>query len=290
MIYGNIVEKIEHFLDIHLFQYHGYYVDIQMILSSILIIIGTNILLKLVRRILLGSEKVTEEEIGMRHSLFALLKYFIWVLAFSFVLQVFGISLNIFLAGSAALLVGVGFGLQHIFNDLISGLFLLFERSVKVGDVMEVDGIIGKVQSISLRASVLLTREGVNIIVPNHKFITENVTNWSHNDFLKRFSIEVRVPYGSDIDTIKNLLLECSFDHPDVLQLEGRPTLAWLTDFGLHGQEWTLHFWSKNLWFIEGVRSDLRFSIAKALQAKGITIPLPQLDVQIKAPQKDGQL
>ena len=111
------------------------------------------------------------------------MRYFVWVFVISVSIVILGFDITLLVAGSAALLVGIGFGLQNIFSDLISGLFMLFERKVKVGDVMEVDNIVGKVKAINLRTSELLTRDGYNIIVPNHKFITENVVNWSHNSY-----------------------------------------------------------------------------------------------------------
>ncbi|NJO91557.1 MAG: mechanosensitive ion channel [Chloroflexia bacterium] len=222
-------------------------------------------------------------DVSRRTSIFQLTKYFIWVISLSIMFQAIGFSLSIFLAGSAALLVGIGLGLQQIFNDLISGLFILFEGTIKVGDIMEVDGIVGKVEKIQLRSTEFLSRDGMNIIVPNHKFITENVINWSFNNSFKRFDIEVGVAYGTDLEKVKNVLIACAASHPEVINADqAMHPLVRLVAFGDSSINFQLLFWSKNIFRIENTRSDLRFAIDKAFKENSINIPFPQRDIHIK--------
>jgi small-conductance mechanosensitive channel len=217
-----------------------------------------------------------------------LVKYFVWVIAVSLSVQMLGFDITLLVAGSAALLVGLGFGLQDIFSDIISGLFLLVERKVKTGDIMEVDGIVGKVQTIDLRTSVLLTREGYNIIVPNHKFITENVINWTHQAFDRRFHLEIGVSYNSDIDVVTTILLDCALLQKEVLrnEVEHNKPFVRLQQFGDSSLIFHLIFWTQDIFRVEQVKSDLRYRIFKAFHEKGISIPFPQRDIHIIQPAK----
>ena len=220
-------------------------------------------------------------EKGRRISIYHLIKYFAWVCVISLIITIAGSDITILIAGSAALLVGIGFGLQNIFSDLISGLFMLFERKVKVGDVMEVDNIVGKVQEINLRTSVLLTRDGYDIIVPNHKFITENVINWSHHSFDRRFQIEVGVSYESDIDLVTKCLLDCCNEQKELITTEEHKPNVRFSDFGDSALIFYLMFWTKDIFHVEQIKSQLRYRIFKSFRENKITIPFPQRDIHV---------
>lgn len=227
----------------------------------------------------------TEEEQARRSSVFQLIRYGIWIISITASLEAIGISISLLLAGSAALLVGIGLGVQQIFNDLVSGLFLLYEGTIKTGDIMEVDGIVGKVQVIKLRTTLFLSRDGVNVIVPNHKFITESVINWSHNNSYKRFEVSIGVVYGSDTERVRDILVGCALSHSDVISdREDMRPFARLMKFADNALEFQLFFWSENIFMIEHTRSDIRFAIAKAFSANKISIPFPQRDVHLIPP------
>jgi len=236
------------------------------------------------RKTFLNKRKLTVTEQGARTSLYQLSKYLLWVIAISVSIRILGFDVTLLVAGSAALLVGIGFGLQNIFSDIISGLFLLFERKVKVGDIMEVDTIVGKVQEINLRTSVLLTRDGYNIIVPNHKFITENVVNWTHQAFDRRFHLEVGVSYSSDIDVVTAVLIACALEQTEVIKDEAHKPFVRFQDFGESSLLFYLIFWTQDIFRVEQVKSELRYKIFKAFQHKGIVIPFPQRDIHITQP------
>lgn len=195
-----------------------------------------------------------------------------------------GINIQLLLAGSAALLVGVGLGLQQTFNDLISGLILLFEGSVAVDDIVEIEGIVAKVRRISIRVSEIETREGISILVPNSKLTNDNVINWSHNRSVTRFSLPVGVAYGSNTEKVKELLEHVAVNHPQVSAVQ-KPN-ARFVDFGDSALQFELIFWSDNMFIIEQTKSDIRYEIDRVFREEGITIPFPQRDIHIRTQQK----
>lgn len=269
------------FWDKILFKLGEFTITPAKIAATFLVIIITWFVLLLIRKILLHPKKMDATERGRRISAFQLLRYFVWVIVFSICIKIAGFDITILVAGSAALLVGIGFGLQNIFSDLISGLFLLFERKVKVGDVMEVDNIVGKVQAINLRTSVLLTRDGYDIIVPNHKFITENVINWSHNSYERRFQIEVGVSYGSDVELVTKCLLACANQHKELIKTEDHKPLVRFSDFGDSALIFYLMFWTKDIFHVEQIKSEIRYKIFQSFKDNKVTIPFPQRDVHV---------
>jgi len=176
--------------------------------------------------------------------------------------------------GAAALLVGLGLGLQQTFNDFFSGIILLFERTVELGDVLEVDGTVGTVKLIGLRTSILETRDNITVVVPNSKLVTNNVTNWSHFDKKVRFQVNVGVAYGSDTKLVKELLLKVAMENTAVLE-QPSPFVRF-TNFGDSSLDFELHFYSREFIDIEDVKSDLRFEIDTFFRENNVDIPFPQ--------------
>ncbi|MBT6234928.1 mechanosensitive ion channel [Bacteroidia bacterium] len=181
----------------------------------------------------------------------------------------------------APLLLGVGLGLQQVANDLVSGFILLVEPSIRVNDVVEVDNIVARVTEIGLRTSKVETRDGIAMIIPNHKLVSEKLVNWSNSDSVTRFSITVGVAYGSDVELVKKLLSENAWKHPKVIT-NPAPTILF-TDFGESSLDFQLVFWSSQLFIIEQVKSDLRYMIDADFRANGIEIPFPQRDLHVKS-------
>lgn len=255
------------------------------LVGLLLILIIATVFLSLLRRFFLNKRPLTFSEKGRRVSLFQLIKYITWVLAISFCITLLGFDVTLLVAGSAALLVGLGFGLQNIFSDFISGLLMLLEGKVKIGDVMEVEQIVGKVQEINLRTSVLLTRDGYNIIVPNHKFITDNLINWSHQSLERRFQINIGVSYGSDVELVTKILIDCSLKQKELINNDKLRSFVRFSDFGDSALLFNLMFWTNDIFSVEQVKSDLRYKIFKAFQENNISIPFPQRDVHIIKPE-----
>jgi len=218
-------------------------------------------------------------ELGSQFAINQLVKYVIYVFAIIMALDVFGIKMNILLGGAAALLVGVGLGLQQTFNDFISGLVLLFERSVSVGDILEVDGQIGRIKEIGLRSTTMETRGNINIVVPNHKLVNEKVVNWNHHNDKVRFHIEVGVAYGSDSANVKKILILAIKDNPYDLAYPA-PFVRFET-FGSSSLDFKLYFFSRNLMVIEDIKSDIRLEIDRLFRENDIEIPFPQRVIKV---------
>ena len=184
-------------------------------------------------------------------------------------------------AGSAALLVGFGLGLQQTFNDLVSGIILLSESSVSVGDVVTVDGIVGKVNRIGLRTSEVESMDEITIVIPNSKLVVDNVINWSYNGKHSRFQISVGVAYDADPEEVKKILLRIA-DSQIELSTQPKPSVQFV-EFGDSSLNFKLHFYTKDFWNIERIKSDLRFKVFAAMKKAGIEIPFPQTDVWVRS-------
>ncbi len=187
------------------------------------------------------------------------------------------VRITVLLAGSAALLVGIGLGLQQTFNDIVSGIILLSERTIKIGDILEIDDEIIKIEQIGLRTSKGMNRDEISVIIPNSLITTNKVINWSHQSMMTRFRIRVGVAYGSDVNLIIKLLEESALEHPDISKQEH--VEARLVDFGNSSLDFQILFFSKNIFRIEKVKSDIRKIIYRKFNENKITIPFPQMDV-----------
>lgn len=215
-----------------------------------------------------------------RISIFLIVKYIGWVVTILIAIKVLGFNITPLLFGSGALLIGLGFGLQNIFRDFVSGLFLLFEGSLKIGDVIEVDGEVGRVKEINLRSSEMITVDDVTLVIPNSKFVSERIVNWSTDNELVRFEVNVSVAYGSDVDEVYRCLEEAMIENKDTVA-KPKPFVRF-KNFGDSALEFEMIFWSKKGFIIENVKSDLRRTVYKKLTDSGLAIPFPQRDVHIK--------
>jgi small-conductance mechanosensitive channel len=194
-------------------------------------------------------------------------------------LQLFGFNLSVLVAGSAALLVGVGLGLQNLFSDFVSGIILLVDSSVKVNDVIELNGLVCTVQEINLRTTTVLTRDDKYIILPNSDLTRNQLINWTHSDLASRFEVTVGVDYSSDIHQVIQILKKAVDSQNNVLK-EPNPFIRF-TDFGDSSLNFSVIFWSEELFRIETTKSDLRIKIFELFKENNITIPFPQRVVHI---------
>lgn len=279
------MKEFQKLLEFKLIEIADYSFTVGTVLLMVLIFIATKIFLFGLRIVL---NKIFEKrgiDAGRRFAMFKLLQYIVWVIAFVLILQSAGFHITILLAGSAALLVGLGLGLQQIFQDLVSGIFILIEGTIQRDDVVEIDGLIGKIVMINLRTSTVLTREGIMLIVPNHKFIVDNIINWSHSATPTRFKVSVGVAYGSDVDKVKEILMECTVQHEKVLKSkeDNKYPFVRFVDFGDSALLFEVYFWSDDIFPIENTKSDIRYLIDKRFREEGITIPFPQRDLHLKS-------
>lgn len=234
----------------------------------------------LVRKVLKAYFKKRAVDVGRSYTILQLVKYLIYVIIFVATLNTIGLRLNYLLAGSAALLVGVGLGLQQTINDFFSGIILLVDGTLEVGDILSIDGELGKVKFIGLRTSKIENRDKHLLIIPNSKLINNKVDNLSQLNNPIRFHINVGVSYKSDIKHVEEVLLRVVKDFTN-FKMNYSPSVH-LVSYGDFSVDFCLYFYSKEVFLIDKVLSDLRKEIFHAFQEEGIEIPFPQRDVWIK--------
>jgi small-conductance mechanosensitive channel len=275
------MKTITDFFNFEIFNINNYTLTPFNLSSIIVIFFVTKLILWLISKGLFNKKKLHKLDKGSAFALFQIIKYLIWIIAISLMLESLGIKVTILLAGSAALLVGVGLGLQQTFNDILSGIILLFEHSVKVGDILEIDGDRVIIQEIGLRTSKGMNVRQIVVIIPNSLITTNKVINWSHQTQKTLFSIDIGVAYGSDIDLVIQTLESSAQEHLEFLECEFKEVR--FVNFGNSSMDFQLFFYSKNIFSIEKVKSDIRKIICKKFNENKITIPFPQMDLHIKS-------
>jgi small-conductance mechanosensitive channel len=274
--------NLKSLLEFELISTKDFSVTVYDIAFTLLIILVTYFVNRLIKRIFNRDRIKKRFDLGTLHTIRQIIRYFLWVIAISLILETIGIKITFLLAGSAALLVGIGLGLQQIFQDILSGVAILIEGTLKVNDIVEIEGgIVGKVKEIGLRTSKIETRDNIIMIIPNHKFISDNVINWSHMESRTRFNVAVGVAYGSDVELVKEVLLECANKHTDITK-KPKPFVRF-NNFGDSSLDFQLFFWTTNSFYVENIKSDLRFAINAIFIENKIQIPFPQRDVHIKS-------
>ncbi len=246
----------------------------------LLVILATYLFTRLWKRLMADHIlKQSGLSTGAKESVTTICVYIIWGLGILISLNVFGLDTTSLTVAFGALSIGLGFGLQNIFSNFISGLILLFERPIQVGDVVEVAGTWGEVKKINVRSTVVQTYTNASLIIPNSEFISAKVVNWSHQDPYIRRDLLVGVAYGSDTELVKNLLLKAADSVKEVYSYPRKPNVLFL-DFGASSLDFKLRFWSSIDDFVTA-ESDLRFEIDRLFRENDVVIPFPQQDIHI---------
>jgi len=249
-----------------------------LILATVILAIAASALNKLIAYRLLAKSRI---ELGVRIAIGSIIKYLVLVVGFVVILQTAGINLSSLTILLGALGVGIGFGLQNITNNFVSGIIILLERPIKVGDRIEVAGVAGDVIDISMRATTILTNDNISIIVPNSQFISETVINWSHTDRSVRFNFPVGVSYKEDPEAIRRVLLEIALANPGVLK-DPKPDVLF-SEYADSAMIFNLRVWTRDFINRPGVlKSQLYYEIARRFREEKIEIPFPQRDVYIR--------
>lgn len=216
-----------------------------------------------------------------------LLHYLLLVVGLLWALGLAGIPIAKMTVFAGAIGVGLGFGLQAIFNNFVSGVILLFDRSLKVGDFVELaSGVHGHVREIRIRATLITTNDEIDILVPNSEFVTGRVVNWTLREVARRQKIPFRVPYGTDKELVKKAALEAAAAVPFTLTMKGsREPLVWLTGFGESSLDFSLVVWlnAEATRRVGRVLSAYNWALHSALEQHGIEIPIPQRDVHVRS-------
>lgn len=222
---------------------------------------------------------------GTRFMVMRLVRTIVYFMVVIIALETADIDLTVFWASSAALLVGVGIGLQNFFNDVVSGFVLLLEGGVRVGDELEVDGMMVRVERIDLRSTRVITRFGNLMVIPNGLISGQTVRNFTQGDSATLIKLDVGVAYGSDVELVKSLLLESANADDDVIRKS--ETAVLFNEFADSSLLFTVYFWIEQPFMRKLIASNIRFRIDEAFRANGVRIPFPQRDIhlhQVEAP------
>ena len=242
-------------------------------------ILAARVFLALLRRALRRAKRVSAMDEGKRFIIRRLVTFIVWTLTTLLVLSIVRVNLTALWAGSAALLVGVGIGLQGFFNDVVSGFVLLFEGGVAVGNVLEVDGKLVRVERIDLRSTRVVTVAGELIVLPNSKVAGEAVVNLSQGERAMRIRINVGVSYGSDVALVTRLLAEAMAEQPEVLP--SPDPAVFFQDFADSSLNFSVMGWLDDPWDRMAIQSRVRTAIDAKFREHGVTIPFPQRDLHI---------
>ena len=273
-----MVDKLKEFLNFSIDISNDVHINIKTIITVIIVFFITWLFLKLVKKIV--NRKLQENDKDKFRAVYSFIKYFVYVIVLVIALESSGVKVGVLLAGSAALLVGIGLGLQTLFQDIMSGIFILLDKSLHVNDIIELEGKVGRVEEIRLRTTRAVTIDDKVLIIPNHKFLTNSLFNWTQNGIETKESIELGVAYGSDVEKVKEILISTAKEHSMVLQQEEPYVL--FTDFGDSALIFKLIFVIDNSFTHLKIKSDLRFLIDKKFRENNISIPFPQRDVHFK--------
>lgn len=259
--------------------------DTEITLSKVVVFVALIVLLfwtvALARRWVVHKLLVrTQVDQHARHATGTIVSYVLLLVGFMIILQTVGIDLTTLNVVAGAIGIGIGLGLQDIANNFISGLIILFERPVKVGDRIIVGDVEGEVVDIRARSTTVLTNDNIAIIVPNSRFVTENVINWSYTDPRIRFRVPVGVAYGSDPHLVERALMEAAAETENVLS-DPAPTVVFL-EFGESSLNFQLRAWTTLIHQKSHFVSDLNFAIHRKLAEHDIAIPFPQRDLHLK--------
>ena len=267
---------MEEFLKYTLFTFDGFSLQIIAIVKVVAWILIVGVLLKVIKSLVYKTVRFDDAK---RFSIYTLSKYVIIVFSFMVGLHLIGLDVSLLLAGSAALLVGFGLGMQNLFSDYISGLIILIDSSIKVGDILEINGLVCKVQQIKLRTTTVLTRDDKWIILPNTDLTRNQLINWTHSDTTSRFSVSTRVDYNSDVDLVMSIMAQTAENFDKILN-DPKPIIR-LEEFAESSLNFTIHFWSDEIFRIENIKSEYRVLLFKNLQQENIVIPFPQRVIHI---------
>ncbi len=275
-----ILLKYDSIIKFKIFTIKSIVITVSDLIYIVLILAISAFIILLFRLVLhrqVGRKKIEE---STSITLYNISKYLIWTLTIITIFQGIGFNLSVLLASSAALMVGIGLGIQQLFRDFISGIILLIERQIKVGDYVESEAITGTIVEIGFRTTIILTRDQVRVIIPNSKLVSGNVINWSKGENYSRFFVMVGVAYGSDTEKVKEIMLKCTKNHKDVLE-KPEPRVQFV-DFGASSLDFKVLFYTEKTIGVDFVKSDIRFEIDKEFRANDIEVPFTQMDVHFR--------
>lgn len=273
-ILSNLGEVINDFLTLELWSNGRIRLSILTILEISALALGGRLLYWTLSRGLNRTKVARGLDEGRIYTILQISKYLVYTFFVIMALETIGIKVTTLVTTFAALFVGLGLGLQDAFKDLSSGVILLVERTLSVGDIILMNEDMGRVEAIGLRTTTIRNRDDILLIVPNSKLTNEQVINLTHSEATTRFGVQVGVAYGTDTKLVERVLIEVAKSHPD--NDSSKEPMVIFKDFGESELTFQLFFYTTDLFRIERIRSDMRFAIDDAFRKEGITIPFPQ--------------
>ena len=254
---------------------------VEFVVVTGLVVVVSRIVRRILRTRVLSRTKL---DLGLQYAIARIVSYIVLVLGLLIGLETLGVNLSSLAVVAGALGVGIGFGLQNIVSNFVSGLIILAERPIQIGDRIDLgNNTVGKVERIGARATHVLTNDNIVVIVPNSDFVTSRVVNWTHVDPRVRFRLGVGVSYSSDPHVVEKLLLEVADGNPNVLKTPA-PAVVF-KEFGESALNFELRVWSSEMAHSAGtLESQLNFAIWDKFKQHGIEVPFPQRDLHIKEP------
>ncbi len=276
----NIWGAIQKFLDLGFHFGDGenkIHLTVGLILALVISLVLAKYILQWIRKF--STRRMDESDKNKFVSVFRFIRYVTYIIVFFFILSHSGVNITPVLAASAALLVGLGLALQDLFQDVIGGIFIILDKSLLVGDIIEVDDKVGRVIEIKLRTTRAITRDDKIIIIPNHILIRNSIYNYTQNGNTTRESINIGVAYGSNTRKVEELLLKCANSNSNVLKKPA--AFVAFDDFGDSALIFKLNFFINESFNSPRTKSDIRFNIDEIFKENNITIPFPQRDVHL---------
>ncbi len=278
------LERASQILDFTLFQLGGNPITVLHVVMFCIALVATHFLARFVRKVL-HRYLLKELDDAPRYVIVRFTQYLVWVVGIAIALELLNVDLTALTVVAGALGIGIGFGLQNVVNNLVSGIVLLLEQPVRYRDRVTVENIEGQVERINFRATTILTNDNISIIVPNSQFVNQTVVNWSHGDPRIRVHVPVGVAYGSDVELVTQILLDVTRGAKGVLD-RPEPEVRFL-EFGDSSLNFELLVWSDEPPNYHRLRSQLNYAIDKAFREHDIEIPFPQRDVHLKTPAEE---
>jgi len=281
VIPSRVWNLVNDFLNFEIFHFgtddHPFVLTVGLLLFVILILLFTSLTLKAFKRFV--TRKLEKQNKLKFDSVFSFLKYFIYIIVMLEALDGIGFNISAVFTASAALLVGVGLALQTFIQDILSGIFIFIDKTVHVGDIIEIESKVGRVEEIKLRTTRAVTIDNKVLIIPNHKYMSSSLYNWTQNGKLTRESIAVGVAYGSDTQLVKKLLVKAALSCSHVIP-KPEP-LVLFTNFGDSALDFELVFTIDDSFQGAIPKSEIRFEIDRLFKEHDISIPFPQREVTV---------
>lgn len=274
---SSLWEKIGSFLN----QQYDFSKDISISVKDVLVIITVIFITTLILRLLLKliTRNLPPEDKGKFNVVYGYFRWLVYFIILLITLHGVGVNVTAVFAASAALMIGIGLALQTLFQDIISGIFILIDQTVHVGDIIELEGKIGRVDEIKLRTTRAITIDNKVLIIPNHLYLENSLYNWTQNGTATRESVSVGVAYGSDVQLVKKLLIQAANSQSQVINKE--ETAVRFTDFGDSSLNFKVVFTLNDSFNARIPESDIRFEIDRLFREHNISIPFPQRDIHI---------